>query len=930
MIIWRVQSHINLEISPSCSILISDSIILKEIPSQLGNLSNLQKLYLGGSYHGGALKIDDGDHWLSNLISLTHLSFDSISNLNTSHSFLQMIAKLPKLRELSLIHCSLSDHFILSLRPSKFNFSSSLSRLDLSWNSFTSSMILQWLSNVTSNLVELDLSNNLLEGSTSNHFGRVMNSLEHLDLSYNIFKGEDLKSLANICTLHSLYMPANHLTEDLPSILHNLSSGCVRHSLQDLVLSFNQITGSLPDLSVFSSLKILVLDMNQLSGNIPEGIRLPIHLESLSIQSNTLEGGIPKSFGNACALRSLYMSGNNLNKELSVIIHQLSGCARFSLQELNLRGNQINGTLPDLSIFSALKTLDLSENQLNDKIPESTKLPSLLESLSITSNILEGGIPKSFGNACALRSLDMSNNSLSEEFPMIIHHLSGCARYSLEQLYLGMNQINDTLPDLSIFSSLRELYLYGNKLNGEISKDIKFPPQLEVLYMQSNSLKGVLTDYHFANMSKLDILDLSENSLLALAFSQNWVPPFQLSHIGLRSCKLGRVFPKWLNTQNQIEYIDISNNHFSGKIPDCWSHFKSLSYLDLSHNNFSGRIPTSMGSLVDLRALLLRNNNLSNEIPFSLRSCTNLVVLDIAENRLSGSIPDWIGSELQELKFLSLRRNHFHGSLPLKICYLSNIQLLDLSLNNMSGQIPKCIKIFTSMTQKTSATIFFIELRDFNVHLMWKGSEQMFKKNVLSLLKGIDLSSNHFSGEIPIEIESLFELVSLNLSRNNLTGKIPSNIGKLTSLDFLDLSRNQLVGSIPSSLTQIDRLSMLDLSHNNLSGEIPTGTQLQSFNASCYEDNLYLCGPPLKKLCIDGKPAQEPIVKLLEDEKLLFAREFYISMAIGFVTSFWGVFGSILIKRSWRHVYFKFLNNLSDNIYVKVAVFANKISKVHG
>ena len=93
------------------------------IPSQLGNLSNLQKLYLGRySDDVGAPKIDDGDHWLSNLISLTHLSFNSISNLNTSHSFLQMIAKLPKLRELSLIHCSLSDHFILSLRHTKFNF----------------------------------------------------------------------------------------------------------------------------------------------------------------------------------------------------------------------------------------------------------------------------------------------------------------------------------------------------------------------------------------------------------------------------------------------------------------------------------------------------------------------------------------------------------------------------------------------------------------------------------------------------------------------------------------------------------------------------------------------------------------------------------------------------------------------------------------
>ncbi|KAH1206857.1 Receptor-like protein EIX2 [Glycine max] len=945
------------------------------IPSQLGNLSNLQKLYLGGSYYeSGALKIDDGDHWVSNLISLTHLSLVSISNLNTSHSFLQMIAKLPTLRELSLSECSLSDQFILSLRPSKFNFSSSLSILDLSSNSFTSSMILQWLSNVTSNLVELHLSE-------------------------------------------------NNFSEDLPSILHNLSSGCVRHSLQDLDLSYNQITGSLPDLSVFSSLKTLVLNQNQLSGNIPEGIRLPFHLESLSIQSNSLEGGIPKSFGNSCALRSLDMSRNNLNKELSEIIHQLSGCARFLLQELNIRGNQINGTLSDLSIFSALKTLDLSENQLNGKIPESTKLPSLLESLSIESNSLEGGIHKSFGDACALRSLDMSNNSLSEEFPMIIHHLSGCARYSLEQLYLGMNQINGTLPDLSIFSSLRELYLDGNKLNGEIPKDIKFPPQLEQLDMQSNSLKGVLTDYHFTNMSKLDDLKLSDNSLLALAFSQNWVPPFQLSHIGLRSCKLGPVFPKWLETQNQfldidisnagiadmvpkwfwanlafrefismdisynnlhgiipnfptknIQYslilgpnqfedpvppflrgsvfldlsknkfsdslsflcangtvetlyqLDLSNNHFSGKIPDCWSHFKSLSYLDLSHNNFSGRIPTSMGSLLQLQALLLRNNNLTDEIPFSLRSCTNLVMLDIAENRLSGLIPAWIGSKLQELQFLSLGRNNFHGSLPLQICYLSDIQLLDVSLNSMSGQIPKCIKNFTSMTQKTSSQghSYYVNTNDMdgnqtydlNAFLMWKGSEQMFKNNGLLLLKSIDLSSNHFSGEIPLEIENLFGLVSLNLSRNHLTGKIPSNIGKLTSLDFLDLSRNHLVGSIPLSLTQIDRLGMLDLSHNNLSGEIPTGTQLQSFNASCYEDNLDLCGPPLEKLCIDGKPAQEPIVKLPEDEKLLFTREFYMSMAIGFVISFWGVFGSILIKRSWRHAYFKFISNLSDAIYV--------------
>ncbi|XP_029128191.1 receptor-like protein EIX2 [Cajanus cajan] len=1001
------------------------------IPSQLGNLSNLQELYLGGYYYGdGPLKIDDGAPWLSNLISLTHLYLWSIPNLNTSHSYLQMIAKLPKLRQLSLRDCSLSDHFIFSLRSSTFNFSTSLFLLDLSLNTFTSPMIFQWVSNITSNLVELDLSENLLEVSTSNHFGMVkMNLLEHLHLSYNRLKGEVLKSFMNICTLHSLYMNGNNLTEDLSSILHNLFDGCVRHSLQELDLSFNQIIGSLPDFSVFSSLKILDLSTNQLSGKIPEDNELSSQMESLFISSNSLEGGVPKSFGRACTLGSLDLSNNSLSEELSVIFDHLSGCSRYSLQALNLEINRINGTLPDLSILSSLKILILSENHLSGKIPENNILSYQLKFLSISSNSLEGGLPKSFGNACALYSLDMSNNSLGEEFTKIIHHLSGCARYSLKYLYLSMNQINGTLPDLSIFSSLKILYLGGNKLNGDIPKDIGFPPRLESLDMRSNSLKGVFTDYHFTNVSMLNFLDLSENSLLTLKFTQNWVPPFQLSYIRLRSCMLGPTFPKWLKTQNDLNDLDISNagisdlvpmwfwdkialqkwismnisynnlfgiipnfplknpfyslilgsNRFVGsippflrysmfldlsknkfsnsfsflcangtdeilyqldlsnnelfeQIPDCWSHFKSLSYLDLSHNNFSGKIPTSMGSLFDLQALLLRNNNLTNEIPFSLRNCKKLVMLDMAKNKLSGLIPAWIGRKLQELQILSLGMNHFNGSLPPEICYLRSIQLLDLSLNNLSGKIPRCIKNFTSMAQNAYSSYYayhwyfvnisytsFKRTYDLNAFLMWKGSEQMFKNTGLSLLKSIDLSSNHFSEEIPIEIENLFELISLNLSNNHLIGKIPSNIGKLKSLEFLDLSRNQLAGSIPISLVQIDRLSVLNLSNNHLCGKIPTGTQLQSFDASSYEDNPDLCGPPLEKLCINEEPKQRPVVKLHEDG-LFFTREFYMSMTIGFVISFWGVFGSILIKRSWRHAYFKFLSNVKDTIYVMVAV----------
>ncbi|RHN51146.1 putative non-specific serine/threonine protein kinase, Polygalacturonase [Medicago truncatula] len=859
-----------------------------KLPSQLGKLTNLQELYLGNEYGDSGLTIDNRDHnggqWLSNLTSLTHL--------------LKMVGKLPKLRELSLQNCGLSDHFIHSLSQSKFNFSTSLSILDLSDNHFASSLIFHWVSNISSNLVKLDLSMNLLEDPPSYGYGTVMNSLQEIDLSYNKLKGVAFKSFMNVCTLRSLVLYANNFKEELQTVLHNLSGGCVRNSLQVLDLSSNGITGTLPDLSAFTSLKTLDLSSNQLSGEIPGGSSLPYQLEHLSIASNTLEGVIPKSFWtNACKLKSLDLSYN-----------------RFS------------GTLPDLSIFLFLEMFDISENRLNGKIFEDIRFPTTLWILRMNSNNLSGVISEfHFSGMSMLKELDLSDNSLALTFtenwvpPFQLYNI-GLRSCKLGLTFPKWIQTQKYLQDLDISKagiSDNVPEWFWAKLSSQWCNNIN---------ISNNNLKGLIPNLQVKN--RCSVLSLSSNEF------EGPIPPFLKGSTvtDLSKNKFSDSLP--FLCKNGIDAVlgqfDLSNNQLSGRIPNCWSNFKSLVYVDLSSNNFSGKIPTSMGSLVELQAFLLRNNNLTGEIPFSLMNCTKLVMLDLRDNRLEGHIPYWIGSELKELQVLSLQRNQFYGSLPLELCHLQKIQLFDLSLNNLSGRIPKCIKNFTSMTQKSSSQGYthhqyyitrgssgYGEEYELNAFLTWKGVEQVFNNNELSLLKSIDLSSNHFSDEIPPEIADLIQLVSLNLSRNNFTGKIPSRIGKLISLDFLDLSRNKLLGSIPSSLSRIDRLAVLDLSHNQLSGEIPTSTQLQSFDSSCYEDNLDLCGLPLVKLCVEGKPRHEVKLKIQDDEDLLLNRGFYISLTFGFIIGFWGVFGSILIKRSWRHAYFKFMNNLVDAIYVK-------------
>ncbi|XP_048422099.1 receptor-like protein EIX2 [Pyrus x bretschneideri] len=265
---------------------------------------------------------------------------------------------------------------------------------------------------------------------------------------------------------------------------------------------------------------------------------------------------------------------------------------------------------------------------------------------------------------------------------------------------------------------------------------------------------------------------------------------------------------------------------------------------------------------------------------------------------------------------------------------MRGIQILDFSMNNISGSIPKCLNNLTNLAVRGSSrlaithtynvtSIHFYDYYDDEASLIWKGVTSKYK-STLGLAKSIHLSSNRLTREIPSKITDLVGLVSLNLSRNNLTGQITPAIRKSALLQSLDLSSNQMYGRIPSSLLQIYGLGRLDLS-NNLSRKIPMGTQLQSYDPSDFAWNPLLCGIPLQQLCSpkETSPDEQPVFRDQEKDGLITSG-FYVSLALGFVVGFWRVCGSLIFIRSWRYIYYKFLNCVYNWLYVKIALFRRR------
>jgi hypothetical protein len=421
--------------------------------------------------------------------------------------------------------------------------------------------------------------------------------------------------------------------------------------------------------------------------------------------------------------------------------------------------------------------------------------------------------------------------------------------------------------------------------------------------------------------------------------------PVNIDTLDLSNNMFTGSLPLCTTSYKRISSIRVSDNQLSGELPDCWINVHKLRELNLANNSLSGKLPTSIGLLNELQILLLRSNSLSGELPLSLMNCSELRLLDLSENELSGELPTWIGTHLTYLIVFSLSKNNFSGRVPPQLCLLTRVQVVDLSRNNLPTSIPNCVNNFSALIQRkdfdpiytTYVSGSYIVETIPNAYVQWKGQESLYG-HTLGLLKLIDFSSNRLIGEIPEGFASLKGLGSLNLSSNKLNGTIIPNIGQMNNLEVLDLSENNLSGKIPTSLSNLTFLNVLDLSKNKLQGRIPSSTQLQSFDPSSYAGNDKLCGLPLLNKCPnDGtkvfpSPGAHGNDEHDEEYKDRFTTMwFYISLVLGFITGFWGFLGPVMLQSTWRHAYSRFLEKITDWIYVTTSLSMARLQrKIYG
>eukprot|EP00981_Chlorochromonas_danica_P016192 scaffold16024_cov258-Ochromonas_danica.AAC.2 len=545
------------------------------IPSDFGSASALYFLGLYTNLLSNTLP--------SSLGQLTVLEYCSFHSNMISGAIPSTFYELPNIQDIALYHNVLSSSL-----DSRIDQLKSLLYLDMSYNHITGSlpvevgqlMNLEFFSITDNtftgtlpeelgnwkNMKELHLGVNLFKGTIPASFGN-MTSLNYLYLEGCLLTGELPKHIASLQQLTVLALNGNLLSGTIPSFLTNMTMlvllgigknifyGSLSEAIKGLTnlqyfsIANNACTGTLP--SSFSSLTSLIaidLDSNFLSGS----------LSALSIPSSPLEyANISTNLfiGDTSPLSSL----ENM-AILDISFNGLTGpfraCENMSkLIWLFLRGNELSGSL--LGGFTSISTpsllyLDLSNNRFSGPFPWSdlAQLP-MLNTLAAVQNCFTGTLSSDVCKASELEVLALDGLSAAPSCRRATVTLSdGLSSSWVPSYIMGKHAVRGSLPACLFqeLSVLVTLHLSGNNLEGSIP-ELLVSSSLTDLSLSHNELTGTVPESVQSNA--WINLDLSFNKLTGTLKSSSWSSSLRNGSIALDINRLSGKIPG--------SYYDISD-----------------------------------------------------------------------------------------------------------------------------------------------------------------------------------------------------------------------------------------------------------------------------------------------------------------------------------------------------------------------------------
>ncbi|XLU99931.1 hypothetical protein S245_014271 [Arachis hypogaea] len=635
-----------------------------------------------------------------------------------------------------------------------------------------------------------------------------------LDLHGYHIAGSISPSLAELHHLNYLDFSDIHfpLASSIPPFIGSLTF------LTHLNLSFCSFTGNIPpQLGNLHFLEYLDLSWNDFNNSqqIPSQFSNLSHVVYLDLSFNYLVGGFPLQLTNMSSLTYLDLGNNGLNGTMPPQLGNL-----LSLEHLDLSANAFTGTIPSqLQNLSRVQYLDLLQpyyysfdktRSLSSDLQWLSQLP-ILSYLSLPRVNLSGASnwQRQVSNLSHLQYLDLNGCNLVDSVLT-----SSLASTSLSYVDISLNSLRDAsfiFPWLMNFtSSLVTLRMNGNGLTGTIPETFgNNLSSLEELNLANNELKGQipLSLFHVGNLTELD---LSENMFTGMLpdlsqFSST------LKVLRLDNNRLSGTIHEGIGQLSNLVDLRLGNNFMKGLITEAhFSRLSNLDSLDLSHNAFVFNVSEEWVPPFNLSEVNLASCNLGPNFPKWLDTQVNIGDLDISNAGISSTVPNWFWEHLPRMLNFNISHNRFRGKIegPILPAIVVDLDIsVDLSFNLFEGPIPAFL---------AAASHLFLSNNRFSI------ANRLLCANSTKPTRFMDLSNNSLRGELSDCWKGFKFLVVLDLSNNQIYGNMPKSLGSLRNIQSIHLEGNNFSGEIPSSLHNCIQLRVFDVAGNKLSGTIPS------------------------------------------------------------------------------------------------------------